>query len=39
MLEHGNKVIDEQRQGEAIMLDPGVVVNGKKLFLEVMAAL
>ena len=34
MLEHGNKVIDEQRQGEAIMLDPGVVVNGKKLFLE-----
>lgn len=34
MLEHGNKVIDEKRQGEAIMLEPGVVVNGKKLFLE-----
>ena len=34
MLEHGNKVIDEQRQGEATMVAPAIELNGKKLFLE-----
>ncbi|HNL87307.1 MAG TPA: MiaB/RimO family radical SAM methylthiotransferase, partial [Methanoregulaceae archaeon] len=34
MLEHGNKVIDEQRQGEATMVAPSIELNGKKLFLE-----
>ena len=34
MLHEGNKVIDEKRQGEALMLDVAVPVNGKKLFLE-----
>ena len=34
MYNEGNKVIDESKQGEAIMLEANGVSNGKKLFLE-----
>ena len=34
MLHEGNKVIDEKRQGEALMLEVAAPLNGKKLFLE-----
>ncbi|MBL7924193.1 MAG: tRNA (N6-isopentenyl adenosine(37)-C2)-methylthiotransferase MiaB [Bacteroidia bacterium] len=34
MLHEGNKVIDEKRQGEALMLDTPTSKNHKKLFLE-----
>lgn len=33
-MQEGNKVIDETRQGEAIVADAPVKSNGKKLFLE-----
>ena len=30
----GNKVIDEARQGEAVMVDRPAAGNGKKLYME-----
>jgi hypothetical protein len=33
-----NKVIDESKQGEALMVEKPEKANGKKLFLEAMAA-
>lgn len=34
MHEHGNKVIDEARQGEAVMIESTTTPNGKKMYLE-----